>query len=158
MPHHGVIGQKNNSQDIADDADAFSVAEFCERHRISIQLFYKNREQMPRTFNVGARVLISKEAAAAWRREREQDAQPVHKRTPTPQYNSHKRNVSGGQLMPKSEIPRVRVTIAPGIYCPNCEPQRPIQSHDFELGSECEIRLVCGGCHSTLLAFLEVEQ
>jgi hypothetical protein len=29
---------------------------------------------MPRSFNVGTRVLISKEAAAAWRREREQAA------------------------------------------------------------------------------------
>ncbi|BBZ97462.1 hypothetical protein BRDID11004_16260 [Bradyrhizobium diazoefficiens] len=53
------------------DADAFSIDEFCARHRISVQLFYKNRDQMPRTFNVGTRVLISKEAAAAWRRERE---------------------------------------------------------------------------------------
>ena len=57
-----------------EDADAFSVDEFCARHRISVQLFYKNRKQMPRTFNVGTRVLISKEAAAAWRREREQAA------------------------------------------------------------------------------------
>ena len=59
----------------ADDADAFSVAEFCKRHRISVQLFYKNRQQMPRTFNVGCRVLISREAAAAWRRERENAGQ-----------------------------------------------------------------------------------
>jgi hypothetical protein len=57
-----------------DDADAFTVNEFCARHRISVQLFYKNRKQMPRTFNVGTRVLISKEAAAAWRHEREQAA------------------------------------------------------------------------------------
>jgi hypothetical protein len=40
-------------------------------------LFYKFREQMPRTFNVGSRVLISREAAAAWRREREQAADAV---------------------------------------------------------------------------------
>lgn len=57
-----------------DDTDAFTVSEFCARHRISVQLFYKNRKQMPRTFNIGARVLISKEAAAAWRRERENAA------------------------------------------------------------------------------------
>lgn len=55
----------------ADNADAFSVAEFCQRHRISIQLFYKFKDQMPATFRVGTRVLISKEAAAAWRRGRE---------------------------------------------------------------------------------------
>ncbi|MCK1314973.1 hypothetical protein [Bradyrhizobium sp. 23] len=57
-----------------DDGDAYSIDEFCARHRISVQLFYKNRDQMPRGFNVGTRVLISKEAAAAWRRERENAA------------------------------------------------------------------------------------
>jgi hypothetical protein len=62
-----------------EDADAFSVDEFCARHRISVQLFYKNRKQMPRTFNVGTRVLISKEAAAAWRCEREQAAQAAER-------------------------------------------------------------------------------
>jgi hypothetical protein len=56
---------------VVDEADAYSVGEFCRRHRISVQLFYKFREQMPRTFNVGARVLISREAAARWRAERE---------------------------------------------------------------------------------------
>ena len=55
----------------AGDADAYSVGEFCERHRISPQLFYKFRDQMPATFRIGARVLISKEAAARWRAERE---------------------------------------------------------------------------------------
>ena len=54
-----------------DDADAYTIAEFCKRHRISVQLFYKNRKQMPRTFSVGTRQLISKEAAYKWRRERE---------------------------------------------------------------------------------------
>jgi hypothetical protein len=66
------ITGKIASMHVADDADAFTVNEFCARHRISVQLFYKNRKQMPRTFNVGTRVLISKEAAAAWRHEREQ--------------------------------------------------------------------------------------
>ena len=57
----------------ADHADAYSIDEFCARHRISPQLFYKLKPQglMPVTFNVGTRVLISREAAAAWRRERE---------------------------------------------------------------------------------------
>ena len=69
-----VTGRKIASIDVSDDADAFTVSEFCARHRFSVQLFYKNRQQMPRTFNVGTRVLISKEAAAAWRRQREQAA------------------------------------------------------------------------------------
>lgn len=57
-----------------EDVDAYSVDEFCARHRISPQLFYKLKPQglMPATFNVGTRVLISREAAAAWRRAREQ--------------------------------------------------------------------------------------
>ena len=58
----------------ADDFDAFTVAEFCARHRISIKLFYKKPTEMPASFYVGARRLISKEAAANWRRAREADA------------------------------------------------------------------------------------
>jgi hypothetical protein len=77
MARPEVTGRKIAMLDVADDADAFTVNEFCARHRISVQLFYKNRKQMPRTFNVGTRVLISKEAATAWRREREQAAERV---------------------------------------------------------------------------------
>jgi hypothetical protein len=56
---------------------ALSVQEFCEAHRISVQMFYKLRPQglMPVTFNVGTRVLISREAAEAWRRARENATQ-----------------------------------------------------------------------------------
>ena len=59
---------------VGDDADAFGVVEFCKRHRISPQLFYKFRAEMPATFRVGTRVLVSREAAAAWRHERERAA------------------------------------------------------------------------------------
>jgi hypothetical protein len=72
------ITGRNVVSDVAiDDADAFSVAEFCRRNRISVQLFYKLKPQglMPPTFRLGARVLISREAAAAWRREREAASQ-----------------------------------------------------------------------------------
>jgi hypothetical protein len=75
MPRPEVTGRKIAMLDVADDADAFTVNEFCARHRISVQLFYKNRNEMPRTFRVGTRVLISREAAAAWRRARENAAQ-----------------------------------------------------------------------------------
>jgi hypothetical protein len=77
MARPEFTGRKIASLEAADDVDAFSVEEFCRRHRISVQLFYKNRKQMPRTFNIGKRVLISKEAAAAWRRQREQAAERV---------------------------------------------------------------------------------
>jgi hypothetical protein len=54
-----------------DDADAFTIEEFCRRNRLSVQMFYKRPDLMPRTFSIGKRRLISREAAAAWRRERE---------------------------------------------------------------------------------------
>lgn len=60
------------SLDTLDDADAYGIDDFCARNGFSRQLFYKNRSDMPRTFRIGTRVLISREAAAAWRREREQ--------------------------------------------------------------------------------------
>jgi hypothetical protein len=77
MARPEVASRKIALLDVADDADAFTVNEFCARHRISVQLYYKNRQQMPRTFRIGTRVLISKEAAAAWRRQREQAAERI---------------------------------------------------------------------------------
>ena len=76
MARPEVTGRKIALLDLVDDADAFTVNEFCARHRISPQLFYKLKPQglMPVTFNVGTRVLISREAAAAWRRARETEA------------------------------------------------------------------------------------
>ena len=73
MARAEVTGRKPIQGAAADPADAYSVDEFCARHRISPQLFYKLKPQglMPVTFNVGTRVLISREAAAAWRRARE---------------------------------------------------------------------------------------
>jgi hypothetical protein len=72
-----VTGRKPIQANTADHADAYSIDEFCARHRISPQLFYKLKPQnlMPVTFNVGSRVLISREAAAAWRHAREQESQ-----------------------------------------------------------------------------------
>jgi hypothetical protein len=69
MARAEVTGRKLSG---ATEADAYTIEEFCDRHRISVPLFYKYRDTMPVTFNVGTRVLISREAAAAWRREREQ--------------------------------------------------------------------------------------
>ena len=52
-------------------------AAFCERHDISEAFFYKLRGLglAPVVMKVGARTLISREAAAEWRRERETAAQ-----------------------------------------------------------------------------------
>lgn len=51
---------------------AFSVGEFCRIHSISRAMFYKLAKigMGPRTMKVGAKQLISEEAAAAWRAER----------------------------------------------------------------------------------------
>jgi predicted DNA-binding transcriptional regulator AlpA len=56
------------------DKDAYNVIEFCTRHGISRSAFYNSLKagQGPRLMKVGTRVLISKEAAEQWRREREQ--------------------------------------------------------------------------------------
>jgi hypothetical protein len=70
MARPEVTGKKV-ATDYDGDADAYSIEEFCRRHRISVQVFYKYRAMMPGTFNVGTRVLISRESAEAWRRERE---------------------------------------------------------------------------------------
>lgn len=52
---------------------ALSILEFCRTHSISEDFYYKLKRQgkNPKEMKVGARVLISIEAAADWRRERE---------------------------------------------------------------------------------------
>jgi predicted DNA-binding transcriptional regulator AlpA len=57
------------------DRDAFDIIEFCHRHAISRSAFYNSLKAGtgPRIMRVGTRVLISREAAEQWRREREQD-------------------------------------------------------------------------------------
>jgi len=69
----------------AGEADAYSLAEFCKRHRISVQLYYKLAQQglAPVTFRVGTRVLVSKESAARWRAEREAMSAPEASATTT---------------------------------------------------------------------------
>jgi hypothetical protein len=52
---------------------AFSVPEFCDSHRISKSRYYELKQQglTPDEMVVGRRRLISFEAAARWRRQRE---------------------------------------------------------------------------------------
>jgi hypothetical protein len=52
---------------------AYSVASFCAAHGISESFYYKLREDErgPTETRLGSRVLISIEAAARWRAERE---------------------------------------------------------------------------------------
>jgi len=55
---------------------AYSITEFCQAHRLSESMYFKLRGQGlgPDEMIVGRRRMISVEAAAAWRREREQAA------------------------------------------------------------------------------------
>jgi len=55
------------------DSDAFTIENFCKRHSMCRATFYnlKKRGEGPRLMRVGSRSLISVEAAAEWRRERE---------------------------------------------------------------------------------------
>ena len=52
---------------------AFSIPQFCAAHGISRPFYYSLKAQgiAPREMRMGTRVLISQEAAAEWRRERE---------------------------------------------------------------------------------------
>jgi predicted DNA-binding transcriptional regulator AlpA len=55
----------------------YSVSGFCRAHSISRALFYKLHSQgkAPRICKVGARSLISAEAAAEWRRGLQEQAE-----------------------------------------------------------------------------------
>ncbi len=55
------------------EKDAYSIVEFCQRHGFSRASFYNLEKdgEAPRMMRVGGRILISKEAAADWRRARE---------------------------------------------------------------------------------------
>ena len=64
---------------IADPPAAFSIDEFCRAHRISPSMYFKLRAQGlgPVEMIVGTRRLVSAEAAAAWRRQREAPAATI---------------------------------------------------------------------------------
>jgi hypothetical protein len=63
--------RKRKPRPLPDNADCYSIQQFCRQHGISVPLFYKNESLMPRTFRIGARRLITREAAARWRSERD---------------------------------------------------------------------------------------
>ncbi len=53
------------------DKDAFTIPEHCQRHGYSVSQYFaeKKKGRGPREMRVGHRVLISREAAAEWRRQ-----------------------------------------------------------------------------------------
>ena len=63
---------------------AFTIREFCQAHRISLAFYYKMKSEGwgPTEMWAGSRILISFEAATAWRRAREMAAATGHPRNP----------------------------------------------------------------------------
>ncbi len=59
-----------------DDKDCYTIPAFCQRNNISQSFYHKLQVDGlgPRVMKVGGRTLISVEAAAYWRREREEAA------------------------------------------------------------------------------------
>ena len=71
---YGIMDVTGRRIGEAAHLDAFSIAEFCARNGpISRALYYKLKQAGcgPREMRAGSRVLITAEAAAAWRQERE---------------------------------------------------------------------------------------
>jgi hypothetical protein len=66
-------------------AVAFTVAEFCEAHRISRSFLYSEWKvgRGPRFMRAGVKRIITGEAAADWRREREAEAAAEKRETGT---------------------------------------------------------------------------
>ena len=55
-----------------DELDAFSIGQFCARHGFSRGQFYQlSEDERPRTYHIGRRIFISREAAEEWRRHME---------------------------------------------------------------------------------------
>lgn len=56
--------------------DAETISEWCESNRIGRSFYYKLKKEgrAPREIRIGAKVLISREASADWRRAMEQAA------------------------------------------------------------------------------------
>jgi hypothetical protein len=69
---------KTRKGDIIGDPgpDAYSIAAFCQAHGISVRTFYNliALGKAPRIMRVGTRRIISREAAAEWRRQMEGEA------------------------------------------------------------------------------------
>ena len=56
--HNKVTRSKKIAKPADPDADAISISEFCRKHGISLQSFYKFKTEMPATFTVGTRRLM----------------------------------------------------------------------------------------------------
>jgi len=73
MGMHAMPKGKKRRRPAGTAIAAYSIKEFCDAHGISMSFYFalKKRKEAPREIRIGRRTLISQEAAAAWRAERE---------------------------------------------------------------------------------------
>ena len=78
-----LAGTPHKARPPPSDPDAYTIDTFCERHGLSHSFYYKLKAQGlgPREIKLNSKVLISREAAADWRREREAEAAKQQKET-----------------------------------------------------------------------------
>jgi hypothetical protein len=79
---------------------AYSIKEFCQLHRISQATYFdlKNRGLGPVEMHVGRRRFVSAEAAAEWRRQREQDtAASTHTNTVSSRETARRESDAGSE-------------------------------------------------------------
>jgi predicted DNA-binding transcriptional regulator AlpA len=72
-----VTTERNNmNTNTNTEFDAYSVDEFCRRHSLSRVKLYDlwKHGAGPKRMKIGSRTLVSKEAAADWRRQCEQES------------------------------------------------------------------------------------
>lgn len=62
-----------------DNQDVYDIKQFCQRNRISVSTYFNLQKTGagPRVMRVGNRVLITKEAAAEWRKQLERAQLPA---------------------------------------------------------------------------------
>jgi hypothetical protein len=69
-----LIRDRHNTD--TDERDAWSIPEFCLRHSISRSTFYnlKRLGEGPRETRIRKRIIITREAAAAWLKRQEKQS------------------------------------------------------------------------------------
>jgi predicted DNA-binding transcriptional regulator AlpA len=67
------------SSEPPSEVDAFTIDEFCARHRISRNLYYKLRSQgrAPAELHLGSRVVITRKAVDDWHLKYQSEPPPI---------------------------------------------------------------------------------
>jgi len=115
MARREITGKKLSGSNPRDPQPvptlAMSIPQFCTAHNISEGFYYKLKKQKlnPREMKVGTRTLITFEAAADWRAERQAASVVEHKAQPAPPPKT---------VPPTKPIAEVRRPHGPPTKCP----------------------------------------